>query len=140
MEPGNRQNKKLDTFIEIRKRNAAYFMEKIMKTSFLVQKEVSSASWFGFAIILPEEMNGKRDEVITVLRDNGIEVRPIVAGNFVRQKALDYLEYSIHGTLKNADYIHDNGFFVGNHSVIIEKEIDVLAESLKCAEEQIFSD
>lgn len=137
---GIEQLKKLDTFIEIRKRNAAYFMEKIMKTSFLVQKEVSSASWFGFAIILPEEMNGKRDEVITVLRDNGIEVRPIVAGNFVRQKALDYLEYSIHGTLKNADYIHDNGFFVGNHSVIIEKEIDVLAESLKCAEEQIFSD
>ena len=137
---GIEQLKKLDTFIEIRKRNAAYFMEKIMKTSFLVQKEVSSASWFGFAIILPEEMNGKRDEVITVLRDNGIEVRPIVAGNFVRQKALDYLEYSIHGTLKNADYIHDNGFFVGNHSVIIEKEIDVLAESLKCAEEQTFSD
>ena len=60
-----------------------------------------------------------------------IEVRPIVAGNFARQKALEFLDYSISGKLKNADYIHDNGFFVGNHSIKMEENINLLIDVLK---------
>ena len=97
----------------------------------MIQREVGLASWFGFAVILPEEMSGNRNKVIRALRENEIEVRPIVAGNFVKQTALKYLDYSVSGTLKNADYIHDNGFFVGNHSVLMKQELDLLIEVLR---------
>ena len=129
---GIEQLKKLDSFIEQRRKNAELFKERITaETSFLTQKETGQASWFGFAIILPEEIKGKRDLFTNALRAAEIEVRPIVAGNFARQKALEFLDYSISGKLKNADYIHDNGFFVGNHSIKMEENINLLIDVLK---------
>lgn len=129
---GIEQLKKLDSFIEQRRKNAELFKERISKeTPFLTQKEVGNASWFGFAIILPEELKGMRDAYTDVLIANEIEVRPIVAGNFARQKALKFLDYSISGELKNADYIHYNGFFVGNHSIEMSENINRLIDVLK---------
>lgn len=129
---GIEQLKKLDGFIAQRRENAKLFKDRIeAETPFLTQKEIGEASWFGFAIILPKELEGKRDSYTDALRENDIEVRPIVAGNFTRQKALKFLDYSISGDLKNADYIHDNGFFVGNHSIDMKENINLLIDVLK---------
>ncbi len=129
---GIEQLKKLDAFILQRRKNADLFKKRISEeTSFLTQQEIGEASWFGFAIILPEDIKGKRDLFTDALRANDIEVRPIVAGNFARQKALKFLDYSIGGELKNADYIHDNGFFVGNHSIEMSENINLLIDVLK---------
>ena len=129
---GIEQLKKMDPFIEQRRKNADLFKKRINEeTSFLTQEEIGKASWFGFAIILPEKMKGKRDAFTDALRAAEIEVRPIVAGNFARQKALKFLDYSISGDLKNADYIHDNGFFVGNHSIEMKENINLLIDTLK---------
>lgn len=129
---GIEQLKKLDAFIEQRKKNAELFRHRIEnETPFMTQQETGDSSWFGFAIILPENMKGKRDVFTDALRKEGIEVRPVVAGNFVRQRAVKYLDYSISGELKNADYIHDNGFFVGNHSIRMEDNINILVDVLK---------
>ena len=129
---GIEQLKKLDMFIKQRRDNARIFKERISsETNFLTQKEVGNASWFGFAIILPENIKGARDVYTNALREADIEVRPIVAGNFVRQKALKFLDYSVSGRLYNADYIHDNGFFVGNHSCEMFDSINLLIDVLK---------
>ena len=129
---GIEQLKKLDAFIEQRRENARLFKDRMeSETSFLTQQEAGDASWFGFAIILPQEIKGSRDRFTEALMANEIEVRPIVAGNFVRQKALKYLDYSISGALNNADYIHDNGFFVGNHSIEMRDNINLLIDVLK---------
>ncbi len=129
---GIKQLEKLDSIVEQRRKNAEYFIHK-MKTDdrFILQKENGLSSWFGFSIILENELCGRRDDVIKGLTCNGIEVRPIVAGNFVRQKAVKYLNYTVSGNLYNADYIHDNGFFVGNHSVEMKDNIDLLVHSLR---------
>ena len=128
---GIEQLKKLDAFIEQRRDNAKYFLSEIKnKTSFITQREIDKSSWFGFSILLSNSMNGKRERFIKALTENNIEVRPIVAGNFARQSALKYLDYSISGELKNADYVHENGFFVGNHSVEMKEQIDNLLEVL----------
>ena len=129
---GIEQLKKLDAFIEQRRVNAKLFKERIEKeTDLLTQQETGKASWFGFASILPEEKKGKRNAYIEALNAADIEVRPIVAGNFARQKALQFLDYSISGELKNADYIHENGFFVGNHSIEMSENINLLIDVLK---------
>ncbi len=129
---GVEQLKKLDGFVEQRRKNAEFFKKRINgETAFLTQEETGCASWFGFAIILPEEIRGKRDSFTDALRKAEIEVRPIVAGNFARQKALQFLDHSIAGELKNADYIHENGFFVGNHSIDMEDNINLLIDVLK---------
>ena len=132
---GLEQLKKLDDLIIQRRKNAEYFIESIKNsTDMLIQKEVGESSWFGFALVLPKRVQGERAKYIRALTERGIEVRPIVAGNFTRQRALDYLNYSIYDTLKNADYIHDNGFFVGNHSTEMKENIDLLIDSLVSVE------
>lgn len=129
---GIEQLKKLDEFVERRRENAKFFKKMIMdETPFITQHETGLSSWFGFALVLPEEIKGKRDAFTDALRANKIETRPIVAGNFARQKALKYLDYSISGELRNADYIHENGFFVGNHSIEMNENICFLTDVLK---------
>lgn len=126
------QLNKLAKFVENRRTNAAYFKEKMDKLEgFKTQKETGASSWFGFAIILVDKNKGRRDDLVHILREKGVEVRPIVAGNFTRSKALEYMDHSIYGELESANYIHDNGFFVGNHSTLMLENIDYLCSILQ---------
>ena len=128
---GKEQLRKLDSFIEIRRNNAMLFKELMANDKrFFTQNETGEASWFGFAIILSPSIAGQRQKFIKALREAGIEVRPIVAGNFAKQPAFKYMNATISGDLKNADYIHENGFFVGNHSIPMEEQLNLLKETL----------
>lgn len=129
---GTEQLKKMDAIIAQRRANAEYFREKIKDvTDVRVQKEVESSSWFGFAIILEGKNIGRRDEIVRELAESEIEVRPIVAGNFTRNKVIEYMDYTVSGELTSADDIHDNGFFIGNHSKNNSAEIDYFVDVLK---------
>lgn len=122
---GIEQLKKLEGFIQNRRKNAKYFINEINQIKEIsTQKEIEESSWFGFPIILFGKLKGQRDLVVKKLRENNVEVRPIVAGNFVKNKAVEYMNYEISNELKNADYIHENGFFIGNHS---KNEIEKLS-------------
>ncbi|MDN3017800.1 DegT/DnrJ/EryC1/StrS family aminotransferase [Paenibacillus sp. BSR1-1] len=128
---GKEQLKKFDRIIEQRRANAKYFMERIKEVKNIrLQKEMEESSWFGFGLILEDQLD-IRQQVIKALKDNKIEVRPIVAGNFTKNIAVKYLDYSIYGSLNNADIIHNNGFFVGNHSHENRNQVDLLIDVLK---------
>lgn len=129
---GLEQLKKMDRIIAQRRENAGYFCEKMSQFKDIrLQKETGKSSWFGFAIVLEGALKGCRDELVKFLADNEIEVRPVVAGNFTRNSVIRYLDYSISGNLDVSDDIHDNGFFVGNHSKNNFAEIDYLVEKLR---------
>ena len=121
---GIEQLKKLNKFLSIRRQNAQYFMDLFVDArDILIQKEVGQSSWFGFAIVLKNELEGKRDTIVKRMIKQGVEVRPIVAGNITRNKVIHYLNYEIFDNLKNADFIHNNGFFIGNYAKNLKKEI-----------------
>ncbi|MDP0506672.1 MAG: DegT/DnrJ/EryC1/StrS family aminotransferase [Fusobacterium sp. JB019] len=129
---GREQLKKLDEIINQRQNNARYFKEKIDQFDGIrIQKEIGNSSWFGFAMILEGNLKGKRNEIVKIFREKGIEVRPIVAGNFTRNKAIEYLDYEIFEELNNANEIHENGFFVGNHSKENKECVDYLIDAIK---------
>lgn len=114
---GSEQLKKMDGIIAQRRENAKYFQEKITQFKDVrIQQEIGESSWFGFAVILEGTLKGRRDEIVKALSEAEIEVRPIVAGNFTRNSVIKYLDYTISGDLTASDDIHDNGFFIGNHS------------------------
>jgi CDP-6-deoxy-D-xylo-4-hexulose-3-dehydrase len=128
---GIEQLHKLAGFIRVRRENAQLFKSTIQSDErYMTQMETGESSWFGFAIILSKSLSGKRDAFTAAIREAGIEVRPIVAGNFAKQKAFQYMNGSISGKLSNADYIHDNGFFVGNHSTPMQEQIQYLIHTL----------
>ncbi|MEQ9168768.1 MAG: hypothetical protein RLO12_21100, partial [Fulvivirga sp.] len=96
-----------------------------------IQREVGSSSWFGFSMVLSEKSPLSRKELVSILQSASIECRPIVTGNFVKNKSvLQYFDYEVSGSLYNAQYIDDNGLFVGNHQVDIRSQIDLLGSVL----------
>lgn len=129
---GTEQLLKMDAIIENRRENAKYFLKKMAAFDNLrCQKEVGESSWFGFAIVLENTLKDKRAVINKKLNQKGIDTRPIVAGNFVKNSAVRYLDYSIFGNLEHADDIHDHGFFIGNHSQINTDGIDYFCEVFK---------
>lgn len=129
---GTEQLKKMDAIIAQRRENAAYFREKMSQFKDIrLQKETGISSWFGFSMVLEGKLAGRRDEVVKKLTEAGIEVRPIVAGNFTRNSVIRYFDYTISGELPASDEIHENGFFIGNHSKNNFAEIDYFAKKLQ---------
>ena len=74
----------------------------------IIQKEVGISSWFGFSIILRNNLKNKRSEIIEKLSIANIETRPIVAGNFTKNPTIKYMDHTISGELKNSEYIDEN--------------------------------
>ena len=126
---GIEQLKKLPTFLKHRRENAKLFCEFFGNHSdFIIQKEIGLSSWFGFSLIIKETSKLKREEILKKLSANGIDYRPICAGDFTQNEVIKYFDYEIFGELKNAKYLHKNGFFVGNHQVDISKELHLLRQ------------
>lgn len=129
---GIEQLKKLPKFLKQRRKNAKLFVELFKDhKDFMIQKDIDNSSWFGFSLIIKPTSKLIRKDVIKLLQDNKIDCRPIVTGNFTRNDVMKFFDYEIHNELKNADYLHDNGFFIGNSQVCLEEEIKFLAEVLK---------
>ena len=125
---GIEQLKKLPAFLKQRRKNAKLFVDLFNDhPDFIIQEDIDNSSWFGFSLIIKPGSNLKRKDVISKLEANNIECRPIVAGNFARNKVIEYFDYEIFGELKNADYLHENGLFVGNSHIDLESEINFLA-------------
>lgn len=128
---GVEQLKKLPSFLEQRRENARTFIELFADHSeFQIQKEIGNSSWFGFSFIIKQESSVDRKNVIDTLRNNNIDCRPIVTGNFTRNEVMKYFDYDIHQALVNADHVHDNGFFVGNSQECLDNEIRYLHDVL----------
>jgi CDP-4-dehydro-6-deoxyglucose reductase, E1 len=121
---GLEQLKKLTSFIEVRRKNAIFFKNYISQNQNIkLQKEIGKSSWFGFSMIVMEGSKHDRNHLINTLKNNNIEYRPIVGGNFVKNSVLKYFDYEIPYKLHNANYINNNGLFIGNHHYDISKII-----------------
>ena len=128
---GLQQLKKLPNFIKKRRQNAKLFVSLFKNhPDFLIQQEIGKSSWFGFSLIIKPSSKKKRKQIINILDKNKIEYRPIVTGNFLRNSVLKYFNYKVHNSLKNANHLHDNGFFVGNSHENLTKNIKYLKKIL----------
>ena len=128
---GVKQLEKLPMFIQKRRENADLFVSKFKDNkNFKIQFEVGNSSWFGFSLILQNKLIGKRKELIKFLSINGIETRPIVAGNFTLNPVMKFLNFLPLPPLPSADLIHNEGFFIGNHHFDISEELSLVCSLL----------
>lgn len=96
-----------------------------------LQTENGTSSWFGFGLVLEEHLTGKRKEVIRTLTENGVETRPIVAGNFMRNPVINRLNWDSVGDFTASNDLHDNGFFIGNDCVSLVDNIHMVADIIR---------
>jgi CDP-6-deoxy-D-xylo-4-hexulose-3-dehydrase len=124
---GKIQLGKFPSFLDARRKNAKKFTELMANSdSYQIQKEIGNSSWFGFSMILKGSLKGKREALLKVLEENKVDTRPIVAGNFTINPVMEHLKFSSLPSLPNANYIHNEGFFIGNHHFDVSEELDKL--------------
>jgi CDP-6-deoxy-D-xylo-4-hexulose-3-dehydrase len=81
----------------------------------IIQEEIDCSSWFAFSLIIKPESKLTREQLMNQLNALGFEYRPILTGNFTKQAVLKYFDYQIHKKLKNVNYLHKKGLYVGNY-------------------------
>lgn len=124
---GLTQLRKLPSIVDERRRNAEKFLELIRAYPFLrVQREIGQSSWFGFSLIVEPDSGVTRENMLHLLTEAQVDVRPIVAGNFAKNEVLKWFDYSFAGDLINADTADKHGFFIGNHHYPLEQEFELL--------------
>lgn len=124
---GVEQVKRLPNMIEARRKNGALLQAAMIDhPEIIIQQEIGNASWFGFSLVIRPGSKLTRKELVQKLTDLGFECRPIVAGNFAKNEVVKYFDSEVHGKLKNAEHIDQNGLFVGNHHFSIPEAFEAL--------------
>ena len=128
---GLSQLQKFPKILRARKENARIFKKLFDNQTYCsIQKCFHDSSWYGFSILLKGALQNKRDYIINELYNYGIETRPIVTGNFLKNSVCNFLNYEISGVLKNVENLDRTGFYVGNSHSNLEKQLLKLAEIL----------
>lgn len=122
---GKVQLRKFPKFLDFRRQNAKYFSSLFQSSgNYKIQSEHGESSWFGFSIILQENLLGARERLIKYLTFNNISTRPIVAGNFTLNPVMKHLKFNTLPKLTNSNTIHNEGFFIGNHHYDVSQKLN----------------
>ncbi len=123
------QLKKLNGFITKRKENHKYFLEKISCKEITPQK-VNLRETSSFSLGILTQNKSQRDYLLENLQSYGIESRPIVAGNLMKQPIFQKKDIKL-DVLATANNIHDCGLYLPNNQFIDKKEIDYMNKTLE---------
>lgn len=126
---GVQQVKRLPQMVQERRKNGKLLQAALSDhPEIIIQKEIGESSWFGFSLVIRPGSKLTRKVLLNRLNELGFECRPIVAGNFAKNEVVKYFDSAVHGVLKNADHIDQNGLFIGNHHYPIPDAFSVLSE------------
>jgi CDP-6-deoxy-D-xylo-4-hexulose-3-dehydrase len=127
---GLSQLEKLNTITEKRKRNFQRLTRNLGHyRDWLTLPEPhpqADVSWFWLPIVLGDEAPFRRKDIVGYLESAGIETRPILAGNILKQPAYKNMDYKVVGDLTNTERILQNGFIVGVHPNLSDQQIDYM--------------
>ncbi len=130
------QLEKLDQMLDVRRSNASRVLKIVAQQDDLVTQQSTPGgthSWFGFPLLIKKESQVERQTLVRILAANGIEVRPIVAGNFALSESLAWSKHEVAGSLPVANWVHQQGFFVGNCANDLSQELRHLRTALDAA-------
>jgi len=122
---GIHQIDKLERLVKLRIKNADYWNKKLNNFSnFLIlpQKEKHRKSYLLYPITVIKNKFFTKKGLVKELEKNGVETRPLMTGNMINQPVSKYMKYKKSGKLKNADYIQENSFLIGNHHGIADEQ------------------
>ena len=131
---GLAQLDRLDSFIELRRRNWQYLSNglKGLEEFLLLPKasENSEPSWFGFALTVKPASPKSRNQIVQELNDKKIGTRLLFGGNLLRQPAFINTPRRVVGDLVNTDRIMNDSFWVGVWPGLSTQMLDYIIETL----------
>lgn len=128
---GQIQLKHIQKACETREANYLRFEKEMRENSDFIKMNhdhIKFLSNFSVPVICKDKET--KSKYIEQFSGNGVEIRPMIAGNLMRQPfAKKYIkgEYSLPG----CDKIHDCGFYFGNYPELTNTEIEMLCSALR---------
>lgn len=128
---GLEQLKKLPALTAQRQANWRHFVARFVADErFIIQRENGTSSAFCFTVVLNPDFGHNRERVFAALKDADIAFRIITGGCFLAHDVIKHYDYDTVGEITHAFTAHERGFFVGNHPIPLEHEIDRLYDVL----------
>jgi CDP-6-deoxy-D-xylo-4-hexulose-3-dehydrase len=131
---GLAQLDRLDSFIELRRRNWSYLLNGLSDLSeYLIlpkAAEHSDPSWFGFALTVKQESPIKRNQLVQDLNEKKIATRLLFAGNLLRQPGFAQSPRRVSGELKNTDIVMNDSFWIGVWPGLTIPMLDYMIETI----------
>jgi len=131
---GLAQLDRLDSFIEIRRRNWAYLQQGLEDLQeFLELPEAtknSDPSWFGYALTVKENGPISRNKLVEKLNESNIGTRLLFGGNLLRQPAFKGTPRRVVGELTNTDFVMTNTFWIGVWPGLTIQMLDYMIDQL----------
>lgn len=134
---GCAQLHKLPRFVETRKKNFVYLLERLQGLEeYLIlpsAQESADPSWFGFCMTCKNGVSKRC--VVEYLENHGVQTRMLFSGNLVRQPCFDEMRksgkgYRIVGSLTNTDIIMEDTFWIGVYPGMTESMLDEMVEQI----------
>jgi CDP-6-deoxy-D-xylo-4-hexulose-3-dehydrase len=125
---GLSQLKRLDDSIAIRRRNFGFFVNELkqLEEHFYIPNDSQGNSSFCLPLICKDAKLMPR--LKKAFEEAGIENRPIVGGNLLRQP---FLAKYKHIKAPNADILNDQGVYVGNSQFVTLEMVSKLIEIVR---------
>jgi len=131
---GLAQLDRLDSFVELRKRNWAYLRAGLNGLEeFLLMPEAvpdSEPSWFGFALTVKEGGPKTRNQIVQELNESKIATRLLFGGNLLRQPAFMGTPRRVIGELVNTDVVMNDTFWIGVWPGLTIPMLDYMIEQI----------
>ena len=135
---GLEQLKRLDYNIERRRDNLDIWLKHLNPSIFITSFNTEGNSNFALPLVMQGStrdrlhINDDYSSVCDVLDLNGVEYRLGTAGggNQARQPYLKKFPHKISGVLAQANYIHENALYIGNHVDLTKEQIIELCKKL----------
>jgi CDP-6-deoxy-D-xylo-4-hexulose-3-dehydrase len=137
---GVEQLAKLPSFVDARRRNFAYFAERLAPLGDVLRlpraTERANPSWFGFLIAVVPGSPVTRDGLVTALEAARVQTRMLFAGNLVRQPCFDEMRESGAGfrqigDLANTDRLMNDAFWFGVYPGMTEAHLDHICTTIE---------
>jgi CDP-6-deoxy-D-xylo-4-hexulose-3-dehydrase len=131
---GLAQLDRLDSFVEIRRRNWKYLRDGLasLEECFMLPRatEHSDPSWFGFALTVKKESPLTRNQIVQKLNEMKIGTRLLFGGNLLRQPAFAGTPRRVIGDLANTDIVMNDTFWIGVWPGLTIPMLDYMIESI----------
>ena len=129
---GLSQIKNLDENNKLRQSNFNYFISNLDSTKYHTELEIDGQCNYAFIVILNEPSFDKRNEIETILNENGIEFRRGLSGggNQLRQP---YIKQNFNINMdefKNVEHVHNFSWYIGNYPSLEKSKIEFLINLL----------
>lgn len=112
--------------------NLDTWLDNLDSSKFMTFFRREGNSNFALPLMMQGATRDKLKDVCAILEAEEVEYRLGTAGggSQARQPYLKNFNHRINGVLAQADYIHDNALYIGNHTDLTEEQIINLCKKL----------